>query len=572
MGQDAKNTGGVEVIGPNGSNLNDENTIVPIRFPNPGMLDGAKGKYSQVVKLTDLSFWYPGAEEKVILKKVSGYVSLKSRIAILGANGAGKSTLMQLLIGELELPDVTNNKLEERGKNLYGTVYRHHNLRVAYIAQHSMHHLEDNLEDTAVAYLMKRFRFGLDRELSKVASVSLTPEEVARSEKSGEVCAVQARFLRAKELIYELEITGYRNTVKKSLQQISFMPPHVMKLCRNFDEKMKAEQSGMALRSVTSKEVLLHLAEFGISSELARRKLRWLSAGQRCRLVLAAASWNRPHMIAVDEPTNYLDNETLAALTAALRCFQGAVITITHNEGFVKALCNELWHVKAGELTIQKLKEVQTVGPSVEQIAQRKLREAETLAALRAKQEAEAVETRAERRARWKSILEVQIPRLEAEYLTRVGPAGKQRRKAIRQQIAEFKEQVEKEKAEEPPPTAEEIAQEEAEAAAAAEQEKQDAADSEAAAKAREAELAAQKELAAKRTAEKKAALQAIKDHNKTINKELKKLGEKWNKLVGERHERERSKVEKQMKKLKKQLKPETVGKKKAGGSKKKKK
>jgi len=458
------------VIGPSGSTLEDENVIVPIKFPNPGTLDGAKGKYAQVVKLTNLSFWYPGAEEKVILNKVSGYVSLKSRIAILGANGAGKSTLMQLLIGELELPDVTNNKLEERGKNLYGEVYRHHNLRVAYIAQHSMHHLEDNLEDTAVAYLMTRFRFGMDRELNKIASVALTDEERERSQQSGEVCAVVARFLRAKELIYELEITDYRKTVKKSLQQISFMPPHVMKLCRNFDEKMKAEQSGMALRSVTSKEILAHLQDFGISPEMARRKLRWLSAGQRCRLVLAAASWNRPHMIAVDEPTNYLDNETLAALTAALRGFQGAVITITHNEGFVKALCNELWHVKAGSLSIQKLKEVQTVGPTVEQIARRKKLEAETAAALKAKAEEEKTETRKERHARWKSIEEVQIPRLEAEFITRVGPAGKQRRKAIRQQIEAMKNQVAKERAEEPPPTAEEIAAEEAEKAAAAEE------------------------------------------------------------------------------------------------------
>ena len=194
----------IEIIGPSSSTLNEENSIVPINFPNPGPLADAKGKFSQVVRLTDLNFWYPGAEDKVILKGVSGYVSLNSRIAILGANGAGKSTLMQILIGELELPDATSNKLEERGKKLYGEVYRHHNLRVAYIAQHSMHHLEDNLDDTAIAYLMQRFRFGMDRELNKVASVSLTPEEVERSQQSGEVCNVVARFERGKELIYEL--------------------------------------------------------------------------------------------------------------------------------------------------------------------------------------------------------------------------------------------------------------------------------------------------------------------------------------------------------------------------------
>ena len=59
--------------------------------------------------------------------------------------------------------------------------------------------------------------------------------------------------------------------------------------------------------------------------------------------------------------------------------------------------------------------QVRTVGPSVEQIAQRKLHEAEMKQALLAKAEEDKVETRQERHARWKSIEEVQIPRLEAE-------------------------------------------------------------------------------------------------------------------------------------------------------------
>ena len=44
-------------------------------------------------------------------------------------------------------------------------------------------------------------------------------------------------------------------------------------------------------------------------------QVKQLSGGQRQRLVLAAAFWSKPHLIALDEPTNYLDNDTLAALT-----------------------------------------------------------------------------------------------------------------------------------------------------------------------------------------------------------------------------------------------------------------
>ena len=46
-------------------------------------------------------------------------------------------------------------------------------------------------------------------------------------------------------------------------------------------------------------------------------QVKQMSGGQRCRLVLAAAFWSMPHVICLDEPTNYLDNDTLAALTQA---------------------------------------------------------------------------------------------------------------------------------------------------------------------------------------------------------------------------------------------------------------
>lgn len=48
-----------------------------------------------------------------------------------------------------------------------------------------------------------------------------------------------------------------------------------------------------------------------------------------------------------DEPTNYLDNDTLAALTTALQNYKGGVITISHNAPFVEAVCNERWTVRA---------------------------------------------------------------------------------------------------------------------------------------------------------------------------------------------------------------------------------
>ena len=58
--------------------------------------------------------------------------------------------------------------------------------------------------------------------------------------------------------------------------------------------------------------------------------------------------WNKPHILVLDEPTNYLDREALAALAEAIKLYSGGVIIISHNNEFVQTLCTELWEVSNG--------------------------------------------------------------------------------------------------------------------------------------------------------------------------------------------------------------------------------
>ncbi|KAG1097855.1 hypothetical protein G6F42_018102 [Rhizopus arrhizus] len=56
-------------------------------------------------------------------------------------------------------------------------------------------------------------------------------------------------------------------------------------------------------------------------------------------------------MLVLDEPTNYLDRESLGALAMAIKAYGGGVVIVTHNREFTEALCNEVWMVDAGRLT-----------------------------------------------------------------------------------------------------------------------------------------------------------------------------------------------------------------------------
>ena len=137
--------------------------IRAFRMPDPGKPDGIRTFRKPIMTLKDVSFKYP-ASEKYIIEKVSASMTLGSRTVIVGGNGSGKSTFLQLLIGDLEAEEGT------------GEHWKHHNLRLSYVAQQSMHHLEEHLQSNPIQYIQQRFREGLDKEIAKLKTLAITKE------------------------------------------------------------------------------------------------------------------------------------------------------------------------------------------------------------------------------------------------------------------------------------------------------------------------------------------------------------------------------------------------------------
>jgi elongation factor 3 len=122
------------------------------------------------------------------------------------------------------------------------------------------------------------------------------------------------------------------------------------KMVAEVDQK-EALASGQ-FRPLVRKEIEAHCANFGLDAELvSHSRMRGLSGGQRVKVVLAACSWQRPHLIVLDEPTNYLDRDSLGALSKALKSFEGGVIIITHSAEFTKDITEEVWAVVDGKMT-----------------------------------------------------------------------------------------------------------------------------------------------------------------------------------------------------------------------------
>ncbi|KAH8062243.1 ATPase [Aureococcus anophagefferens] len=287
-------------------------------FPAPGRLEGIATTTKAIVKLENATFTWPAATPR---RSPTARASSRRLACVLGENGAGKSTLIKLLVGE-------------NGPDNGECLWRHHNLRIAYAAQHSLHHVEMHLDKSPCEYLQWRFGKFIDQETLNTAL-----EELKRKQAQ----ATFAEPVRPLPFTFE-KIMGRREGKGGIEYEVKFWDrPERQNL---YIEKERLERTGFAEEA--------HLDEFGLPQEFGTYgKVRGLSGGQKVKLVLAAAMWNRPHLLILDEPTNYLDRDSLGALSNAIKDFGGGVVMISHCHEFYAPLCNEEWHVAAGKLAVK---------------------------------------------------------------------------------------------------------------------------------------------------------------------------------------------------------------------------
>ena len=81
--------------------------------------------------------------------------------------------------------------------------------------------------------------------------------------------------------------------------------------------------------------MLGYLHDFLFSGERARSLVKYLSGGERNRLLLAKMFTRPANLLVLDEPTNDLDAETLELLEALLVDFPGTVLLVSHDRAFL---------------------------------------------------------------------------------------------------------------------------------------------------------------------------------------------------------------------------------------------
>merc|ERR1719223_1573782 len=346
------------------------NELMKFTFPEPGPMEGVKSRSKVILRMSNVAYQYP-TKDKPTVTGINLTVSQVSRVAVIGANGAGKSTAIKVLVGEQ--------------KPTEGSIWKAAGLRMAYVAQHAFHHLEKHMQETPTGYIMWRFAGNDDKESLEFKSTELSvdeekaraqkwcidsvngnvrrctdPKEDAKKAKQDESAsvipdAILNRRQKKKEKTYEYEVKWQFKPIESNcwVEKEILVKMGYLKLVQREDER-QAAMAGLMTKQLTQPSIEKHLAAFGVDAESASHtQINQMSGGMKVKVVLAAAMWQTPHILILDEPTNYLDRDGLGALVLAIKDYEGGVLIISHNKEFCDGVATEKGIMQGGRLRIE---------------------------------------------------------------------------------------------------------------------------------------------------------------------------------------------------------------------------
>ncbi len=220
-----------------------------------------------------------------VLDGINLQILERERIGLVGVNGAGKSTLLKIIAGELSYDG--------------GQIFKAKETSIGYLAQNSG--LNSDRSIWAEMMLVFTPLIEAERELRQLEQEIADPAN-AQNEKR------------------------YADLLERYARRSDWFKDH------------GGYEMETRIRSV------LHGMGFG--SFAPETPVSTLSGGQKTRLALARILLLAPDVLMLDEPTNYLDIQTLTWLEDYLRGYSGSLLVVSHDRYFLDRLVTTIIEIE----------------------------------------------------------------------------------------------------------------------------------------------------------------------------------------------------------------------------------
>ena len=167
----------------------------------------------------------------------------------------------------------------------------------------------------------------------------------------------QENGLDEDKTIWDEMLTVFNDLIEKNkkitkMQEQIADHPEDQDLLKRYDQlAYDFEQEGGFTYQAEIKSIL---NGFNFKENTWNKVIGTLSGGEKTRLAFVKLLLQKPPVLLLDEPTNYLDLDTLDWLEAFLKNYQGAIITVSHDQYFLDHLANQIFELNFGKLTTFK--------------------------------------------------------------------------------------------------------------------------------------------------------------------------------------------------------------------------
>lgn len=167
----------------------------------------------------------------------------------------------------------------------------------------------------------------------------------------------QENALDEDKTIWDEMLTVFDNLIEKNkritkMQEQIAEHPEDEDLLQRYDQlAYDFEQEGGFTYQAEIKSIL---NGFNFKENTWQKVIGTLSGGEKTRLAFVKLLLQKPPVLLLDEPTNYLDLDTLDWLESFLKNYQGAIITVSHDQYFLDHLANQIFELNFGKLTTFK--------------------------------------------------------------------------------------------------------------------------------------------------------------------------------------------------------------------------